>query len=308
MMSIETALRDFEIELVRDNRSAHYAKAQARRIRSVCKELRTEALADLCEEHVRHVLARMKLGARTRYDHAVAMRKIGRWLHDTGRATGNSLSRLRLPPRFDFDDASLPRILTLTECRRLSAHLSALSNPHEQKCGLRTYERKLLYGTVLKGGIRPSEVMDLRCDDVHSASSPPYLSIRTEKQKCDDRVPLPDYLASALREYVAHPRSNGRLFPVLAARFLTPALRADLQDAGLECGEVTFHTLRRTAIHLWLTEDQLPMETVRRLARLRWLPSSHAHLWRHSLLTEGDRNLLNRGPSLFVYDHDSGRR
>jgi integrase/recombinase XerD len=125
-----------------------------------------------------------------------ALKQLFRFLIREGVVTSNPVEqaiRMKLPPR------KPPEHMPIEERERI---LETLAGRHDLK-GRRNYALALF---LFYSGLRESEVVNLRVDDVHLDIEHPYLRVRDGKGQKDRTVPIVPRLRDGLRVYLARVR------------------------------------------------------------------------------------------------------
>jgi site-specific recombinase XerD len=118
--------------------------------------------------------------------------------------------------------------------------------------------RRVIHETLHKTGLRASELLDLRPEDVHSDEPHPYIRVRCGKGGKQRHVPISQALDPWLRKW------------------------ADARPAG---GEWFFCRVRKHTAGSRMADDEL-RTMVRRAGETAGVPGVHPHKWRHTYATE----------------------
>ena len=183
------------------------------------------------------------------------LRQFCRWLRRTKRLAEDPLEGLLLPPlrqeqmRPVLDDEEVAWLLEATQ-----------DSPRSFR-GLAGPDRQMLYLLALFTGLRAGELRALRRDGLHLDAQPPYLVVAPAytKNRKQATLPLPDWLADQLAQYLADRQRGDRqaepaevLFPGTWHARAAEMLRRDLAEAGLpvekEGVPLVFHSLRHTFV------------------------------------------------------------
>lgn len=151
-------------------------------------------------------------------------------------------------------DAKLPCIFNKSELRRLFVTPALLKH-------------RVLLMLIYSAGLRSSEVINLKISDIDFERR--SIHIRRSKYNKDRLVPLSEYMAHGLKQYLTLERPltwlfNGKtLGSPYSAKAISWVMREAVKAAGIE-KDVTVHTLRHSyATHL--IEDGLNIVTVKDL-------------------------------------------
>lgn len=151
-------------------------------------------------------------------------------------------------------DAKLPCIFNKSELRRLFVSPALLKH-------------RVLLMLIYSAGLRSSEVINLKISDIDFERR--SIHIRRSKYNKDRLVPLSEYMAHGLKQYLTLERPltwlfNGKtLGSPYSAKAISWVMREAVKAAGIE-KDVTVHTLRHSyATHL--IEDGLNIVTVKDL-------------------------------------------
>lgn len=151
-------------------------------------------------------------------------------------------------------DAKLPCIFNKSELRRLFVTPALLKH-------------RVLLMLIYSAGLRSSEVINLKISDIDFERR--SIHIRRSKYNKDRLVPLSEYMAHGLKQYLALERPltwlfNGKtLGSPYSAKAISWVMREAVKAAGID-KNVTVHTLRHSyATHL--IEDGLNIVTVKDL-------------------------------------------
>lgn len=169
-----------------------------------------------------------------------------------GTTLGHSEMLERMP--YSKRPKTLPVVLSQDEVVRLFRCISH-------------YLYRVMLMTAYAGGLRVSEVVRLKAEDIDSSRG--LIRLRQAKGRKDRYVPLSELLLEVLRDYWKAARPEHYLFPgqkpghYLSPRTLQRALRRAVQRAGLR-KSVTMHTLRHSfATHL--LESGSDIRTIQKL-------------------------------------------
>ena len=151
-------------------------------------------------------------------------------------------------------DAKLPCIFNKSELRRLFVTPALLKH-------------RVLLMLIYSAGLRSSEVINLKISDIDFERR--SIHIRRSKYNKDRLVPLSEYMAHGLKQYLTLERPftwlfNGKtLGSPYSAKAISWVMREAVKAAGID-KDVTVHTLRHSyATHL--IEDGLNIVTVKDL-------------------------------------------
>lgn len=151
-------------------------------------------------------------------------------------------------------DAKLPAIFNKSELRRLFVTPALLKH-------------RVLLMLIYSAGLRSSEVINLKIADIDFERR--SIHIRRSKYNKDRMIPLSEYMAHGLKQYLALERPltwlfNGKtLGSPYSAKAISWVMREAVKAAGI-AKDVTVHTLRHSyATHL--IEDGLNIVTVKDL-------------------------------------------
>ncbi len=165
---------------------------------------------DVAFEHLRNYVANMqarKLAAKTVSDRVIIIKRFFGYLLAEGRVESDPAQRLPVPKV----GKRLPRALTLDEMRAL---LSAIQTDSSK--GRRD---RVLFELMYAGGLRVSEAVRLRVEDVDFADGSVRVIGKGDKER---RVYLKPSLRQLLREHVDSNLSSGFVFPGRSENALSP--------------------------------------------------------------------------------------
>ena len=130
---------------------------------------------------------------------------------------------------------SIPNVLSKTEVLKILQHPKYLKH-------------KAILWTIYSGGLRISEVLNLRIVDVHSKEG--YLFVKDSKGKKDRRTILSNHLVLLLRNYYLEEKPSYWLFEgQTGGKYSTSSIRAIFRKAVTETHSnpwATVHTLRHS--------------------------------------------------------------
>lgn len=270
----------------RRSNTLRYATQTAGRLRTVCKLMGADTIKDITEDQLNRALSKMAvsagvrkggpLSAKTRREYIFAVKLLLGWAVDNGLASNNPLARMRAPGARE-NPVLKRRHFTLDEFRKLMRHLDTFQRYAEQTSKWTSFDRKLIYWTAVKTGLRFSELKSLRRTNLQLDVKPATVMIEAgfAKNRTEWKIPIPSDLAAALRDYTARLHPAAPVFPIPQHPTAIKFYFRDLVGAGIsrKTGAETldFHSLRHTAITWWLAVDRLSLKEVQFLARLKTL-------------------------------------
>lgn len=248
----------------------HVSKTRAR-IKTLLAGVAAEFADELTQEKAECWLAGRRsadqFGAATSNHYARAAKGFSRWLFRKGRSPTDPLAGLDLL-NADTDRRYVRRPLTFEEF----AKLLAVTRRRPKLEGLTGGERALLYTVAAYTGLRRSELFSLTAASFALDATPPSVTVeaRFSKRRRLDIVPVPDWLATELRPWLAR-RKSGFVWNPYYGCNTAEILAADLRAANIPVVDdrgrvVDFHALRMTYITN-LARAGVPLVMAQRLAR-----------------------------------------
>lgn len=267
--------------LLRRARTSAYVVAQVRSISRLCKTLNIESVANLAQVRTEDQLRSLSRHPFTTPSRTATAKRFGAWLVDVGVMDMNPFKCWRTSRRIAPPPLPQPRVLSVAEFWQTMRHLEAAAPV--TRGGLTPLQRRLLYWSAVTTGLRATELLRLRREDCNFDSEPATVTLPQSKNSRSSPLPVPADLGVHLRGYCESLEPRERLFPLaVGTHWLRPLLLRDLAAAGvdLSSGQISFHTLRATAISWWLTVHKFSLLEVAALARIRTLALVARHFQR----------------------------
>lgn len=150
-------------------------------------------------------------------------------------------------------EEKLPTVLTEVEAKALLEMATKTRNPQRDR---------LIVELLLKAGLRLSELLNLKADDIEEDHGVTFLKINQGKGKKDRRVPIVDkQVIKNLRSYIKKMDEEEKLFSI-SPRRVQYLIKEIARKAGIT-KNVHPHTLRHTSATLYLKKG-VNIESVRK--------------------------------------------
>ncbi len=217
------------------------------------------ALADV--SHIKGRRGNAELSESSIAHDARAVKTFSRWLWRDARVRDDALVHMRLP---EVHDIFVRRALEAEEAAALIATTPTL----RRRGGLSGPDRAIVYAVALGTGYRLGELCSLTPESFHLDDDPPTIFCGGEftKNGKDATQPIRPELAEMLRPWLVGKAPGKPVFPIKYDN-VAPALRSDLQAAGVDCvASYDFHSLRHSYVTL-LIKSGASVKVCQELAR-----------------------------------------
>jgi integrase len=255
-----------------------HLKRQVAKLERVCKECEWKRVKDIRQGDFEGLVNRWRkknkttrlkfsgMSAQTLIHYYRAVRAFGQFLMDRGIVLANPIREMQMQQPAT-DRRLIRRTLTEEEFNRL---LATTIEVDRTRANLDASDRRLLYLAASWTGLRLMELLSIRfCDLVEGAI---VLDGGRTKNGKEVRQPVPGDLLQQLQSLRRGQPATTRVWEPARAvsTAITPALKADLDDAGIPFrtpeGQADFHSLRG----LYITRLALagvPLAVTQKLAR-----------------------------------------
>jgi len=288
-------IADFESSMQARGRNRKHIRLTVGKIVRVCTACNFQVWTDVSADRVEHCLLSLReqdngIGQSTFNAYVVALKSIGNWMVENGRAT---ISPLRTLQKLTVTDSEERRALTVEEARKLLR----VTETAPDRYGLSGHERSLIYRLAIETGLRSSELKSLKVESFDFDCNPACVCVAraNTKNKQAACLELSSTTSELIRQHLMNKMPGTLAFNMPASTHTAEMLRADLEDAAIpatdEAGRVlVFHSLRHTR-GVWLFEHYKAHP--REVQELMRLSDRYTKSFR---LT--DTTLIERGPDL----------
>ena len=244
-------LKRWQTYLSNNEKSTHHIRESIQKVARIidaCNFIVPSDINDKVIENWRTEQRNKKKSCKYINTQLLAFRSFITWMYSRDYISSNPLKNIKPLP--EHKDKKFPR-RSLTE-DEVNLLITETINA-EKRCGLRGYERSLVYSLALNTGLRFKEIYTLKRNDF-TFGEINYISISSSntKNKKSDECPFSPKLARDLKQYfddnLAKPNTKAfsGMWKDSGAAMLLPDLELAKINAITDEGKIDFHSLRHT--------------------------------------------------------------